>query len=67
MGRWERREDAKNLTLIMASGAVGALITGGVLIAQSLSAHRAPPRVWRVEARPRSSGSGSTTSRPRHP
>lgn len=52
MGRWERREDAKNLTLIMASGAVGALITGGVLIAQSLSAHRPPPRVWRVQARP---------------
>lgn len=53
MGRWERKEDAKNLSLIVVAGAVGALITGGVLIAQSLSAHRGPPDVvWRIESDP---------------
>ena len=52
MGRWQRREDAKNLALIVAAGAVGALITGGVLLTQSLSAHRSPRDAWRVDVRP---------------
>jgi hypothetical protein len=40
MVAWERREDAKNLTLIAISGMVGALLTGAVFIGHDLSAHR---------------------------
>jgi hypothetical protein len=40
MGAWERREDAKNLTLIAVSGIVGALLTGALFIGRDMSAHR---------------------------
>jgi hypothetical protein len=42
MGRWQRREDAKNLSLIMAAGMAGALVTGGLMVGRTLSAHRTP-------------------------
>ncbi|MCG6990107.1 MAG: hypothetical protein LJF06_18340 [Gemmatimonadetes bacterium] len=40
MGAWERREDAKNLTLIAVSGVLGALLTGALFIGRDMSAHR---------------------------
>jgi len=51
MGRWERREDAKNLTLIAAAAMVAALATGGLMLARSISAHGyvPPPRPARAE------------------
>ncbi len=51
MGRWERREDARNLTLIGVAAMVGALATGGILTAGSILAHRyvRPPGPVRAE------------------
>jgi hypothetical protein len=37
MGRWERREDAKNVTLIALSALAGVLVTGGIMAARSIS------------------------------
>jgi hypothetical protein len=37
MGRWEFREDAKNLTLIGMAAMVGVLATGGIMVARSIS------------------------------
>lgn len=40
MGAWERREDAKNLTLIVVSGVLGALLTGALFIGRDMPTHR---------------------------
>ena len=51
MGRWEIREDAKNLTLIGAAAMVAVLATGGVLVTRSVASHDylSPPRPVRAE------------------
>ncbi|MGD8320454.1 MAG: hypothetical protein PVJ02_08370 [Gemmatimonadota bacterium] len=43
MGRWERREDLKNLTLIGASAWAAVLATGGLLLANRMSTPQAAP------------------------
>jgi hypothetical protein len=50
MGRWERREDAKNLTLIGAAAMVAVLATGGIVMARVISIRGAvpPPRAART-------------------
>lgn len=40
MGAWQRREDAKNLTLIAVSGILGALLTGALLVPRNATPHR---------------------------
>ncbi len=44
MGRWQRREDAKNLALIGAAAMVGVLVTGGIMAARTVTRREYMPR-----------------------